>query len=128
MGMKFELILCAFFVEVGNVTNFNFNFLSIYFQNHANLQQVDHEGRTCLSYAKAAFSLASTHLANESAKAGEASLKLSSVDATKALVEMLVNLGCSDPPLPVTSTGTLPRRRDPTLRSNMFEKLPSSVI
>lgn len=97
-------------------------------QNHANLQQVDHEGRTCLSYAKAAFSLASAHLANESTKSNEAPLKLSSVDATKALVEMLVSLGCSDP-LPVASTGgTLPRRRDPTLRSNMFEKLPSSVI
>lgn len=88
---------------------------------------MDHEGRTCLSYAKAAFTLASTHLANESTKSNEASLKLNSVDATKALVEMLVSLGCSDP-LPVASTGTLARRRDPTLRTNMFEKLPSSVI
>lgn len=101
-------------------------FLSI--QNHANLQQTDHEGRTCLSYAKAAFSLASTHLANESPKATEASLKLSSIEATKALVDMLVNLGCPDP-LPIAPTGgTLPRRRDPALRSNVFEKLPSSVI
>lgn len=98
----------------------------VVFQNHANLQQVDHEGRTCLSYAKAAFSLASTHLTHESSKANDAPLKLSSIDATKALVDMLVNLGCSDP-LPITSTGTLPRRRD-TLRANMFEKLPSSVI
>lgn len=89
---------------------------------------MDHEGRTCLSYAKAASALASTHLANESAKATEASLKLSSIDATKALVDMLVGLGCPDPLPVVASTGTLPRRRDPTLRSNVFEKLPSSVI
>lgn len=88
---------------------------------------MDHEGRTCLSYAKAAFSLASTHLANESANATETSLKLSSIDATKALVEMLVSLGCPDP-LPIACAGTLPRRRDPTIRSNVFEKLPSSVI
>lgn len=87
---------------------------------------MDHEGRTCLSYAKAACSLASTHLTHETPMAGEGSLKLSSIDATKALVDLLVNLGCSDP-LPITSTGTLPRRRD-TLRPNVFEKLPSSVI
>lgn len=104
----------------------DFNLSSIH-QNHANLQQLDHEGRTCLSYAKAAFSLASTHLANESTKANETALKFSSVEATKALVEMLVNLGCSDP-IQVASAGTLPRRRDPTIRSNVFEKLPSSVI
>lgn len=120
------LLIVVLLVEVENLNLIAFYFILL-IQNHANLQQVDHEGRTCLSYAKAAFSLASTHLANESAKASEASLKLSSIDATKALVEMLVSLGCPDP-LPVASAGTLPRRRDPTLRSNVFEKLPSSVI
>lgn len=94
-------------------------------QNNANIHKTDHEGRTCLSYAKAALSLATTHLANES-KCGIDSnaLKLNTVDATKTLVEMLANLGCLDP-LPITSTGTLPRRN--MLRPS-FEKLPSSVI
>lgn len=87
---------------------------------------MDHEGRTCLSYAKAAMSLASTHLANELKSGFDANaLKLNTFDATKALVEMLNSLGCSDP-LPIISTGTLPRRRD-MLRPT-FEKLPSSVI
>lgn len=104
----------------------DFNGDCLYFQNNANIHQMDHEGRTCLSYAKAAMSLASTHLANELKSGIDANaLKLNTLDATKVLVEMLTSLGCSDP-LPITSTGTLPRRRD-MLRPT-FEKLPSSVI
>lgn len=91
--------------------------------SNADLTLRDHEGRTCLSYAKAASSLASTHMATtNSGQDG-----LSSQDTTKELVEMLVNLGCSDPSPIGTSTGTLPRRRD-MLRPSVFEKLPSSVI
>lgn len=48
-----------------------------------------------------------------------------SFEATNALVELLTGLGCSDP-IPLTASGTLPRRRD-TLGPS-FEKLPSSVI
>ncbi|XP_031632151.1 centaurin-gamma-1A [Contarinia nasturtii] len=84
--------------------------------NHADVHQVDHDGRTCLSYARAALSLASTQPTNEING-------LNSFDSTKTLVEMLVGLGCSDP-LPITSTGTLPRKRD-ILRPNVFEKLSS---
>lgn len=102
----------------------NLSLVQLLIWNHADPHQVDHEGRTCLSYAKAALSLASTQLTNDSGKSGIDGL--SPLDATKTLVEMLVNLGCSDP-LPITSTGTLPRRRD-MLRPNVFEKLPSSVI
>lgn len=90
--------------------------------NNADLALQDHEGRTCLSYAKAALSLASS--TNDKENSGPDGL--SSQDTTKELVAVLVNLGCSDP-LPITSTGTLPRRRD-MLRTSVFEKLPSSVI
>lgn len=94
-------------------------------QNKANIQQTDHEGRTCLSYAKAAQSLATTHLANESKTGVDSNaMKLNTIDATKTLVELLTGLGCSDP-TPITSTGTLPRRN---LLRPSFEKLPSSVI
>lgn len=92
--------------------------------NNADLTLHDHEGRTCLSYAKTASSLASTHSANSTENSGQNGL--STQDTTKELVDMLVNLGCSDPS-PITSSGTLPRRRD-MLRPSVFEKLPSSVI
>lgn len=91
--------------------------------NNADITKTDHEGRTCLSYAKAALSLASQS-ANDAENSGQNGLN--SHDTTKELVDMLINLGCSDP-LPTISTGTIPRRRD-VLRPSVFEKLPSSVI
>lgn len=85
---------------------------------------MDHEGRTCLSYAKAALSLSSAHLTNEPAKPPvDASLQLNTIDATKTLVEMLENLGCSDP-LPNTSAGL----HHVTVRPSVYEKLQSSVM
>lgn len=101
---------------------------------------MDHEGRTCLSYAKAALSLATARLSNNALSTSTTSSISStsstlstdpnaihhySVEATTALVELLTSLGCSDP-IPLTASGTLPRRRD-TLGPS-FEKLPSSVI
>ncbi|XP_037038824.1 centaurin-gamma-1A isoform X3 [Bradysia coprophila] len=85
--------------------------------NHANIKQTDHEGRTCLAYAKAAVSLATAKTANPSPH-------IYSVEATTSLVELLVGLGCTDA-IPITASGTLPRRN--TVGPS-FEKLPSSVI
>lgn len=66
-----------------------------------------------MAYAKAAASLAAAKTHHYS------------VEATTALVELLISLGCVDT-VPLTASGTLPRRRD-TLGPS-FEKLPSSVI
>lgn len=87
------------------------------FQNQANIKQTDHEGRTCLAYAKAALSLAT-------AKTPNPSPHIYSVEATTGLVELLTGLGCTDA-IPLTASGTLPRRN--TVGPS-FEKLPSSVI
>lgn len=72
-----------------------------------------------MSYAKAASSLSTAQLTNEPTKGGvDASSPLTIPDATKTLVEMLVNLGCSDPLQ--DNIDTLPRGRD-LLRPNIFE-------
>lgn len=70
-----------------------------------------------MAYAKAAASLAH-------AKSNNATQQYSA-EETAALVELLTSLGCPDP-TPVTSSGTLPRRRETLAPS--YEKLPSSVI
>jgi hypothetical protein len=49
-------------------------------QHHANIHQLDHEGRTCLTFAKAA-NLEAT---------------LEAKEITISLVEFLTNLGCTD--------------------------------
>lgn len=90
------------------------------------MKQTDHEGRTCLTYAKAANSLAIVKQSN--AKAHHVT-----AETTTALVQLLTNLGCTDPH-PLTgssgnSSGTLSRRRETIGASqNSFDKLPSSVI
>lgn len=101
-------------------------------QNNANIKQTDHEGRTCLSYAKAALSLATARLSTGAGALSTSttivepnSMQPYSFDTTTSLVELLNGLGCTDPS-PLTASGTLPRRRD-TLGPS-FEKLPSSVI
>lgn len=81
--------------------------------NHANINQVDHEGRSCLTYAKAAASLATSKSHHYS------------METVQSLVDVLTGLGCVDP-VPATASGTLPRRRD--TMGPTFEKLPSSVI
>ncbi|XP_055372148.1 centaurin-gamma-1A [Condylostylus longicornis] len=118
--------------------------------NNANIKKTDHEGRTCLAYAKAAASLAiakshqnsssnatiSSNASNSStgstASAGSSTNNGSgipapqySVDDTSALVDLLKVLGCPES-APLTASGTLPRRRD-TL-GTPYEKLPSGVM
>lgn len=109
--------------------------------NNANIKQLDHDGRTCLAYARAAASLASakTQCTTTSSSASNSSTASStgsgtnggvtnvqySVEETNALVDVLIGLGCPDS-APLTASGTLPRRRD-TLGTT-YEKLPSGVI
>uniref|UniRef100_A0A240PNT9 Centaurin-gamma-1A n=1 Tax=Anopheles atroparvus TaxID=41427 RepID=A0A240PNT9_ANOAO len=87
--------------------------------HHANLKHVDNEGRSCLTFAKAANSLAA-------AKQAMNSPHHVNVETTAALVELLTSLGCTDP-APFSASGTLPRRRE-TIDQATFEKFSSSVI
>ncbi len=118
-----------FFTKMSGKFDTNLNFQ---FQHNANLKQTDHEGRTCLTYAKAANSLAIVKQSN--AKPHHVT-----AETTTALVNLLQTLGCTDPH-PLTgstnsvgphpnSGGTLSRRRE-TIGSGpaSFEKVPSSVI
>lgn len=96
------------------------------------MKQTDHEGRTCLTYAKASNSLAM-------AKQSNARPHHVSAETTTALVNLLEGLGCTDPhPLTGSNTnvssnpnsgGTLSRRRE-TIGTGpaSFEKVPSGVI
>ncbi|XP_055904597.1 centaurin-gamma-1A isoform X2 [Eupeodes corollae] len=119
--------------------------------NHANIKHTDHEGRTCLAYARAAQSLATakslkaaqTNSSNTSTTSSTSSTNSSSaaisnggsgngiptphysVEETTALVELLMSLGCPES-APLTASGTLPRRRD-TL-GTPYEKAVSGVI
>ncbi|XP_055712518.1 centaurin-gamma-1A isoform X1 [Phlebotomus papatasi] len=88
---------------------------------NANIKQLDQDGRTCLTHAREALSVAATSI-----KANSSGLQHHhqySLEATSALVELLVGLGCPDAQIPV---GTLSRRRETF--GQAFEKLPSSVI
>ncbi|GFG28896.1 hypothetical protein Cfor_04396 [Coptotermes formosanus] len=73
----------------------------------ANLKAVDHEGRTCLAYARAAQSLALSKPSGGGNNSAVGNGELS-VAATTSLVELLVANGC-----PEVTSGTLPRRRGP---------------
>lgn len=90
------------------------------------MKLVDHDGRTCMAYAKAAASLAAAKLQTSSNVGTELSAA-----TTRGLVELLVTNGCPDVSC-VSSSGTLPRRRGSVGRKDPpmppFEKLPSSVI
>jgi len=114
--------------------------VSFYFlQNGANIKHTDHEGRTCLAYARAAQSLA-TAKSIKAAAAAQAGTTIPApapptnggipapqynVEDTTALVELLEGLGCPEA-APLTASGTLPRRRD-TL-GTPYEKSVSGVI
>ncbi|XP_058452881.1 centaurin-gamma-1A isoform X2 [Malaya genurostris] len=87
--------------------------------HHANLKHIDHEGRSCLTYAKAANSLAAARQASNTPHHVN-------VETTVALVELLTSLGCTDP-APFTASGTLPRRRE-TIDQGTFEKFSSNII
>ncbi|KAH8410202.1 hypothetical protein KR009_008121 [Drosophila setifemur] len=107
--------------------------------NGANIKHTDHEGRTCLAYARAAQSLA-TAKSMKAAAAAQAGTTIPApapptnggipapqynVEDTTALVELLEGLGCPEA-APLTASGTLPRRRD-TL-GTPYEKSVSGVI
>ncbi|KAJ8888273.1 hypothetical protein PR048_007760 [Dryococelus australis] len=91
--------------------------------HNTNVKAVDHEGRTCLTYARAAASLALSKCGSGNG-AGDAG-----VVAARQLIELLQANGCVE-----MTSGTLPRRRgsvgrragDPAVPH--FDKLPSSVI
>ena len=78
-------------------TNNNFSPL----QSNANVKSVDHEGRTCISYAR--------------------------TSGSQELVDLLLNNGCPD----VTLSGTLPRRKNSisaARKNDVFDKVTSSVL
>ncbi|XP_030569888.1 centaurin-gamma-1A isoform X2 [Drosophila novamexicana] len=107
--------------------------------NGANIKHTDHEGRTCLAYARAAQSLATAKSMKAAAALaagtpapapapsanGGIPAPQYNVEDTTALVELLVGLGCPES-APLTASGTLPRRRD-TL-GTPYEKSVSGVI
>ncbi len=73
--------------------------INLYLQSNANVKSVDHEGRTCVSYARAS--------------------------GCQDLVDLLLNNGCPD----VTLSGTLPRRKNSLSRkADVFDKIASSVL
>lgn len=93
------------------------------------MKAIDHEGRTCLAYAKAASSLALSKTSGSGGNNGGPCVELSAA-ATSSLVELLLANGC-----PEVTSGTLPRRRGSVGRRSggdgtvpPFDKLPSSVI
>ncbi|PNF32214.1 Centaurin-gamma-1A [Cryptotermes secundus] len=98
--------------------------------HNANVKAIDHEGRTCLAYARAASSLAlSKSSAGGGGSSGGPCAELNAA-ATSSLVELLLANGC-----PEVTSGTLPRRRGSVGRRSggdgsvpPFDKLPSSVI
>lgn len=86
---------------------FNWNF--IIFQYNANLKQTDHEGRTCLTYAKASNELARVKQTNNKAhhvtsgeifaikvEARPINIRILFLETTNALVNLLISLGCVD--------------------------------
>ena len=84
-----------------------YNFLIFDLQSNANVKSVDHEGRTCISYAR--------------------------TSGSQELVDLLLNNGCPD----VTLSGTLPRRSKNTVstansnngrKNDVFDKVTSSVL
>lgn len=120
------------------------------FQNHSNIKLPDHEGRTALTYARAAASLATAQQQQQQLNQQQQSQTNNcsgssssgphySVESTSALVDVLTALGCPDAPLQSSNAqqqqqhqhqhsnnslmgGTLPRRRE-TLGATAFDKM-----
>ena len=68
-------------------------------QSNANVKCVDHEGRTCVYFARNS--------------------------GNQELLDLLLNNGCPD----VSLSGTLPRRKNSLSRkADVFEKIASSVL
>lgn len=88
-----------------------------HFQNNADVKCVDQDGRTCLAYAKAAASIASSKVPSDA----------TATATCNNLVELLLSYGCSEVSS-VSISGTIPRRRPSQNNVPQYEKLPSSVI
>ncbi len=80
---------------------------SLLFQANANVKALDHDGRTCVSYARSS--------------------------GCQEVVDLLLSNGCPDASL----SGTLPRRKNTTggggglvaaRKAEMFDKIGSSVL
>ncbi|XP_070496950.1 centaurin-gamma-1A isoform X2 [Chironomus tepperi] len=100
----------------------NLSITQILIWYNANLKQTDHEGRTCLTYATAANSLAIVKQSNNKPH------HVSS-ETTTALVNLLVSLECTDPhPLCQTNIGNQSTNSSTTLARHPFDKVPSSVV
>ena len=77
-------------------------------QSNANVKSVDHDGRTCISYAR--------NCSNGAAGGGGS--------VNQELVELLLNNGCPD----VALTGTLPRQHQRRNSLTRGDKITSSVL
>lgn len=80
--------------------------------SNANVKSVDHDGRTCISYAR--------NCSNGAAGGGGGS----SSSINQELVELLLNNGCPD----VGLTGTLPRQHQRRNSLTRGDKITSSVL
>ena len=81
------------------------------FQSNANVKSVDHDGRTCISYAR--------NCSNGAVGSGG-----SGGSVNQELVELLLNNGCPD----VALTGTLPRQHQRRSSLTRGDKITSSVL
>ena len=79
-------------------------------QSNANVKSVDHDGRTCISYAR--------NCSNGAAGGGGGG------SVNQELVELLLNNGCPD----VALTGTLPRQHQRRNSLTRGDKITSSVL
>ena len=80
-------------------------------QSNANVKSVDHDGRTCISYAR--------NCSNGAAGGGGGGGSVN-----QELVELLLNNGCPD----VALTGTLPRQHQRRNSLTRGDKITSSVL
>ncbi|XP_026470107.1 centaurin-gamma-1A-like isoform X1 [Ctenocephalides felis] len=71
--------------------------------HNADVKLLDHDGRSCLLYSRAAASLAAANSQN-----------ITGIETTSALVDLLSMHGCPEPVahMPAPNSGTLPRRCD----------------
>ncbi|XP_017769282.1 PREDICTED: centaurin-gamma-1A isoform X2 [Nicrophorus vespilloides] len=92
--------------------------------HNANVKAIDQDGRTCLTYAKAAYGIA---ISKQPQQTGNNSANSdASLAACKSLIELLIISGCPET-TSVPGSGTLPRRRGSQALPS-FEKVTSSVI
>ncbi|XP_076253397.1 centaurin gamma 1A isoform X3 [Rhynchophorus ferrugineus] len=87
--------------------------------HNADIRAVDHDGRTCLAYAKAAANAAES-------KSSTAKSAMGVSADSKHLVDLLMTNGCPEEAT-VAISGTIPRRRG-SQTLPQYDKLPSSVI